>query len=86
MLVGILNCVVVEPALAQFQEHHATAAAEEGGHCDFICHSFHHQWIATSPNALIHEPSPSQSLVSERFYGSPEPPLRNIFHPPLVLA
>ena len=53
-LAGIINCMVVEPALA-YKEDSAVAGQDEA-HCCFICHSAHHQW-APAGNGM-HFPAP----------------------------
>lgn len=81
-LVGILNCVMIEPALA-YKEDPAASQTDEA-HCCFICHSSHHQWIVSSissdfPYLVLTGPTVLQEL---QFLI--DPPAGSIFHPPLA--
>lgn len=83
---GIVNCMVIEPALAQLDSHHTEFAGEEDGHCDFICHSSHHLWNVGSSDTVINQPLQSLGSIILAFTAEPDPPLSSIFHPPAVLA
>jgi len=85
-LFGVISCIAIEPVLAQLDSHHTEFAGEEEGHCDFICHSSHHIWNVGSSEALINQPLQSLGSILLTFTENPDPPLKSIFHPPLVLA
>ena len=84
-LFGIINCVAVEPALAQIDGHHTEATTEKDGHCDFICHSSHHLWTVGSTGIALEQPLKSLGSIALTFKVDPDPPLKGIFHPPAVL-
>ena len=82
-LVGIFNCVLIEPALA-YQEDSALSQDNEA-HCCFLCSSMYHQWV--SPG---HSPDTPAILASDAIIPSNlslhiEPFPDSIFHPPLAL-
>lgn len=83
---GVINCIVIEPALAQLDSHHTQFSGEEDGHCDFICHSSHHLWDADSILTALNQPLASEASFVSTFLQETDPPLAGIFHPPLILA
>lgn len=84
-LVGIFNCVVVEPAYAQIHEHQETHEQESDGHCDVICHLSHHVWNVESQSILFEQPLVETQAVLHSIQAVPNPPVKGIFHPPAVL-
>lgn len=84
-LFGVINCMVIEPALAQLDSRHTEFAGEENGHCDFICHSSHHLWNVDSSDAAINQSLQSLGSITLTFTEEPDPPLSSIFHPPAVI-
>ncbi len=86
-LFGIVNCVAIEPALAQMDGCNSSDVAKEGGaHCDFICCSSHHLWNVGSTSMDVGQSLPSLGSVIHSLSESPDPPLGSIFRPPLLLA
>lgn len=84
-LVGIFNCVVVEPAYAQIHEHHETHEQESDAHNDMMCPFSHHIWNVESHQMLFEQPLIAREFVSYLSDFSPNPPVKGIFHPPAVL-
>lgn len=82
-LVGILNCVMIEPALAYKED--PAASQTDKAHCCFICHSSHHQWIASSISSDFPYLVLTGSPVLQELQFLIDPPAGSIFHPPLAL-
>lgn len=82
-LVGIFNCILIEPAFA-YKEDPAASQKDEA-HCCFICHSSHHQWIAGGSSSDFPHLIPTASAVLQETQFLIDPPAGSIFHPPLAL-
>ncbi len=82
-LAGIINCVLIEPALA-YKDDPAVSQQEET-HCCFICHSMHHVWISPEGSATIPSVLPALGALYLSFVLRIDPPVGSIFHPPLSL-
>ncbi|OGW81067.1 MAG: hypothetical protein A2Z83_01575 [Omnitrophica bacterium GWA2_52_8] len=79
-LSGIINCFVVEPAIAVQEE--TVCLSDDGHDCCFVCCSFNHQILQSSSASF----SPSMGLsgfVSSSSPVRPDVPVKTIFHPPL---
>ncbi len=81
-LFGIMNCFVLEPALAAHQEISCTS--DDG--CDdcFLCCSFHHQLVPSTP-VQFSPVSPVSAFIETAAITPIDAPSFSIFHPPLAL-
>lgn len=83
-LIGIINCMVIEPAFA-YKEDKAACQTSDETHCCFICHSGHHQWTSPATTSMAHRLVVSDHLLVLPFDVQIDPPLGSIFHPPTTL-
>ena len=82
-LVGIINCVVIEPAHA-YKEDKAVSSTDDAK-CCFFCCSLHHQWLPLTPGLKVFTNLTAMLFVSPAFSFAPDPPAGSIFHPPLAV-
>lgn len=81
-VMGILNCFVLDPALAS--HHHEVCVSDDGcGDC-FVCSALNHQTFPAmsfefSPESLV------SALVAQSAVVVSDPPSSSIFHPPLAV-
>jgi hypothetical protein len=82
-LIGIFNCVLIEPALAYKDD--PVESQNEETHCCFICHSMHHQWLPSETSTVTLDAVSSQGAFwpTVDFHLDPLP--ASIFHPPLAI-
>jgi len=84
VLLGILNCAVLEPVFAS-HESDAACQTEDDGHCCFVCHSIHHLWMTAGDGGAFESLTPQENFIRDRNALVLDPPQRLIFHPPAVL-
>ena len=82
-LIGIFNCVLVEPAIAYKDD--PVVSQNEETHCCFICHSMHHQWLTPKTSTVSPDVIPSQGAFWPTDYFRLDPLPASIFHPPLAI-
>ena len=82
-LFGVINCALLEPALAYQEDKAASTETQTSDHC-LLCCSAHHQWIPTSSTELITNNHQSSQFASFRLTFHTDPAIGSIFHPPLV--
>ena len=82
-LVGIIHCVLIEPALAYQEDCQASEGAEEA-HCCFVCSPSHHQWFPSQVSANSFDTLSWNDLIHATTHLSLDSPVRPIFHVPLV--
>ena len=82
-LFGILNCVLIEPALT-YKDEVPHSESNEDSDCCFIHCSLHHQCIPSQSSALTHPVLLSGGLVSASIAFHLDSPVGTIFHPPLA--
>ena len=83
LLMGMFNCVALEPAFAYHEDETACQAGEDG-HCCFVCHSIHHLWTAAGDGHSLSSLTQQENFLKDRYAMALEPPQRLIFHPPAV--
>ncbi|MDP3920372.1 MAG: hypothetical protein Q8R76_06165 [Candidatus Omnitrophota bacterium] len=83
-LLGILNCVLIEPAFACKDE---APHSEQSGDsdCCFIHCSMHHQWVTAGATALTFNSASAGDYVLNSNTFQPDSPVASIFHPPLAI-
>src|SRR3989338_3068257 len=82
-LFGVINCTLLEPALA-YQEDKATSTeTQTSDHC-LLCCSMHHQWISQSSSEFAINNHQSNQHIPLHFDLHSDPAIGSIFHPPLA--
>jgi len=83
VLVGVINAVVIEPAICLMHED-AVVQQEENGDCCSSCHPIHSQGVLpsalTDTFAVLH----ADNFVSVPQSSFSDSPSRSIFRPPLA--
>jgi hypothetical protein len=82
-LLGIANCVLIEPALAS--RENLVKHTDEVVPCSPMCHFAHHQWLGPQEafdvnnemSVVLYSPAPTIANI--------DPPVGAIFHPPTYL-
>jgi hypothetical protein len=82
-LIGIANCVLIEPALA-CHKNVATCAKESAPICT-MCNSVHHQWIGAQDVTAENDQMPVSLYRPAPPIVNIDPPVGSIFHPPAYL-
>lgn len=81
-LLGLIHCVVIEPAFACAGDKASSQEAAEDHGC-FFCHASHHQWMSENGIQEAFDLSRQDPFLQNLSVPLREPPLRSIFHPPL---
>ena len=82
-LIGISNCVLIEPALA-YKDDSALSRDDEA-HCCLLCSSMHHQWISSGHSPFTPAILALDAIILLNLSLRIEPFPDSIFHPPLAL-
>ena len=82
-LIGILNCVLIEPAFA-YQDQAAHPEYNEDSDCCFIHCATCHQWVPSTPLTVTHNVQPLDVSIPESPSFHPDSPVGAIFHPPIA--
>lgn len=83
-LIGIMNCVLLEPAFA-YKDEAVHSESNEDSECCFIHCTTCHMWMTSQSSTSLYNASPAGDLIPGTLAFHHDSPAGSIFRPPITI-